>query len=477
MLRPSSLCVFSAVLLCGEPLQSGEWTRFRGADGAGVAPGQRIPEQVGVSTNLLWKVTVPEGISSPIIVGHRLFLTSHSGSTRNIHCLNAGTGASLWQQALEKQHDEIATRPAGPSTPTPVSDGQRLFVFFPDTGLSAWTLDGEPLWNRPADVSKTMHGLSSSLVCFRDHVYLVVDQLNDSSIAAYSAETGDEIWKQERLSGLTGGYSTPVIYEPPAGSPLLVTTGPFEVVAYDPVSGERIWWILGRSNAPCSSPVLRGETLYFCETVGEKLPMSMIGGLDANKDNRIDAVEAEKNEALRRLLKRIDDNWGNRDTVVDEDEWNKAFGLFEGKGGLTAISLTGRGDVSETSVLWSHQKGMPYIPGVLVDNDVVFAVNDGGIVTTVDARTGKEIHKGRLRQGNAEYYSSPVAAGGHVVMIDTAGVLNIISNQGDWKPVSHCELGEPCHASPAIADNRLYVRTAGTLFCFGEPAAAENGAN
>ena len=445
-----------------------DWPRFRGDSGGGVAADQTIPAEVGLDKNLLWKVDVAAGTSSPIIVGDKLLLTSHKDDQRLIHCINPATGETLWTQAVPKHHDEIATQPAGPSTPTPVSDGERVFAFFPDTGTFAWTLDGKPLWNRPTETSKTMHGLSSSLVCFDGRVYLLIDQLNDSSIVALDAMSGEQIWKQDRLSGLTGGYSTPVVYQPKGGKPLIMTTGPFEVVAYDPASGERVWWLLGRTNAPVSSPILRDDVMYFCEPVGERIPMSLVGDMDKNKDSRLDLDEIGTSEAIRRLVIRIDDNWGNKDSVVDEAEWNKAFGEFEGKGGLTAVSVTGTGDVSQSNVLWNFTKGMPYIPGVLVDQNVIFAVDDGGVVTTVDAVKGTQIHKARLQQGNAQYYSSPVAAGEHVVLIDTAGVLNIISNTGEWKPISHCDLKQPCYATPAIAGNRLFVRTSETLFCFGQ---------
>ena len=167
-------------------------------------------------------------------------------------------------------------------------------------------------------------------------------------------------------------------------------------------------------------------------------------------------------------MARIDDNWGNKDSIVDEAEWNKAFGSFAGKGGLVSVSLSGTGDVSDKNVNWTFSKGMPYIPGVLVDRNTVFAVDDGGLLTTVNAQTGEQIKKGRLKQGNGQYYASPVAAGDHIVLIDTAGVVNILSNSPEWESVSTCELGEECFATPAIGHNHLYVRTTQSLFCFGE---------
>lgn len=450
------------------PALAEDWSRFRGADGSGVADAQTIPGEIGPEKNVLWKIDVPAGISSPIVVGEKLLLTSHTEDQRTIHCFNAMTGAVIWEQFITKEHREIATPPAGPSTPTPVSDGEAVYVFFPDAGIFAWKLDGTELWRKATPVSKTMHGLSGSLVCFGDQVFHVVDQLNESFLCAYDAKTGDVQWKADRLSGLTGGYSTPVVYSPKDGAPLLITTGPLEVVAYDPETGERVWWIVGKSNAPVSSPIVRGDRLYFCEPVGEPIPMSMLEGFDTNKDSKIEVSEAATNEAIRRLLVRIDDNWGNKDSVVDEKEWNKAFESFSGKGGLVAVDVTGKGDVSESHVLWTFGIAMPYIPCVLVSQDAVLTVDDGGVVTTVDVATGKQIKNGRLKQGNGQYYASPVAAGDHVFVVDTAGVVNILANTPEWTSLSQCELGEECFATPAIAHNRLYLRTAKSLYCFGK---------
>jgi outer membrane protein assembly factor BamB len=467
MSRILTLCAALLCALQGSWCQANDWSRFRGTDGAGVAAEQTIPEEVGPEKNVKWKISVPAGTSSPIIVGDKLLLTSHTADQRTVHCFNSLTGVAIWEKAISKDHDEIATAPAGPSTPTPVSDGESVYVFFPDAGIFAFTLDGKELWTRPAEVSRTMHGLSGSLVHFNGLVFLVVDQLNESYICAFNATTGEMVWKTDRVSGLTGGYSTPVIYQPKDGAALLVTTGPVEVVAYDPATGKRVWWLIGKSSAPVSSPIIRGDYLYFSEPVFEPFPISILGGMDKNKDNMIQSDEASGNEAISRLIVRIDTNWGNKDTVVDEAEWNRAFESFVGNGGLVSIRMDGHGDVTNSNVRWTLGKGIPYIPGVLIDRDTVFVVDDGGVVTTVDAETGRPIHKARLKKGNGQYYASPVAAGDHVVVIDTTGVLNILSNSAEWQSLSTCELGEQCFATPAIAHNQLYVRTTESLFCFG----------
>lgn len=447
--------------------EAGDWTRFRGPHGTGVASGQELPSEIGINQNVVWKSPLPEGTSSPIMIGEKLFITSHSNADRTLHCFHASTGESLWTRSVQQGHDEIATAPAGPSTPTPVTDGKAVYVFFPDTGLYAWSLDGEELWKVLVPVSTTMHGLSGSLVVDDGRLFHLVDQLSDSHLTAYDASTGKVLWKQERVCGITGGYSTPVVYTPEDGDSLLITTGPLEVVAYSVSTGDRVWWVVGKSNAPVSSPMLVGDRVYICEPVGEPLPMSMLAPLDRNKDSILAVSEAAGNEAIRRLLIRIDDNWGDSDQQVNEEEWNTAFESLRGKGGLVCIDATGRGDVSETHVKWTYGKVVPYIPSALVIGDSVLTVNDGGILTIVDRESGKQTARTRLKTGNGQYYASPVAVDDRIVVIDTKGVVNFVANGEDWKSTFTCELGEPCFSTPAISNNRLFIRTATTLYCFG----------
>jgi outer membrane protein assembly factor BamB len=463
-----SFCVaICFVCSCSRFTQADDWDRFRGPHGTGVAAGQTLPQEIGTDKSVAWKAALPAGTSSPVIVGEKLFITSHTKGDRTLHCLNAMTGESLWTQTVQKDHDEIATAPAGPSTPTPATDGKAVYVFFPDAGLFAWSLDGVELWKQPTPVSTTMHGLSGSLIVHDGRLFHLVDQLSDSHLTAYDAASGQQVWKQERVCGITGGYSTPVVYSPKEGDAQLITTGPLEVVAYNVTTGDRVWWVVGKSNAPVSSPMLIDDRVYVCEPVGEPLPMSMLAPLDRNKDSILEVKEATGNEAIRRLLVRIDENWGDKNEQVNEDEWNKAWESLRGKGGLACIDVTGRGDVTETHVKWTFGKAVPYIPSALANSNWVMTVDDGGIVTVVDRESGKQLEKVRLKQGNGQYYASPVAVDDRVVVIDTKGVVNFVASGTEWKSTFTCELGEPCFATPAIAHNRLYVRTATTLYCFG----------
>lgn len=465
------LCLLTVTLaLAAQPdaILAGDWTRFRGNDGSGVAAEARLPDRFSLEENLLWKVDVPQGTSSPIVDGDRLFLTWFQDDTRVIQCVDANSGKELWQQSVDKAHDEPATPPADPTTPTPVSDGERVYAFFPDAGVFAWDFAGHLVWQRPASVSTTMHGLSSSLVAVDGLIIQVVDQLNGSFIMAYDAHTGETVWKNDRVSGLTGAYSTPVVYRPKNGGAQVITTGALEVVGYDAATGKRIWWVVGKCNAPVSSPVLVDDRLYFCEPVGEGIPFSMVGGMDANKDGKLQAEEGKVSEPIFRLIGRIDSAWGDGDNAVDEAEWDKAFGSLKGKGGLVAIKVGGEGDMTTENFLWSFRKSMPYIPSIITDDKLVLAVNDGGLITAIDAETGAQLNKGRLKKGTSKYYASPVGTADRVVFADTRGVVNLVTRAAQWETLQSVELGDPVFATPAIAGNRLYIRTTKSVYCFGK---------
>lgn len=463
-LSPSLLLLISFLI---SHAQAADWLRFRGQHGAGLVEDAQLPDQFGPDQNLKWKVSVPNGTSSPIIVGSKVFLTWAKEDARVIQCLDMTSGKELWQRSVSKDHDEPATAPAGPSTPTPVSDGQRVYAFYPDTGVFAWDLEGNQLWEQEASVSRTMHGLSSSLICVDEVVVQVVDQLNDSSITAYDSKTGKKVWAQERISGLTGAYSTPVVYRPKDGPAQIITTGALEVVSYNAKTGERIWWVVGKCNAPVSSPVLLDDKLFFCEPVGEAIPFSMLAGMDADKDGKLQQKEGKASEAIFRLIGRIDSAWGDGDNAVDKTEWDKAFGSLKGKGGMVAIKVGGEGDVTDANFLWNFRKSMPYIPGVAVDEKLILAVNDGGIVTSLDSQTGEQLNKGRLKKGTSKYYASPVGTADRVIFADIKGVVSVVSREAKWKTIHTLELNEPIFATPAIANNQLFVRTTSTLFCFG----------
>jgi outer membrane protein assembly factor BamB len=141
--------------------------------------------------------------------------------------------------------------------------------------------------------------------------------------------------------------------------------------------------------------------------------------------------------------------------------------VFSAENGLLAIHAGGTGDTTSKAILWKYQKSIPQLPSTLLYRGVIYIINDGGILTTVDPATGQALKQGRLRGAIDKYYASPVAADGKVFVIGLSGVLTILKAGPEQEVLSVNELDDESYATPAIADGRIYVRTRGTLYCFG----------
>ncbi len=161
-----------------------DWSRFRGPDGAGISEAAAVPAALDAEKNLLWKVNCPPGTSSPIVVGNRLFLTALRGDERLVQCLDGTTGETRWTKSVRKQRDEVATPPCGPATPTPAADASNVYAFFTDFGLVCYSHEGEDRWRVTLGPFQSFHGVSSSLVVAEGRVIVLVDQLQDSFLAA-----------------------------------------------------------------------------------------------------------------------------------------------------------------------------------------------------------------------------------------------------------------------------------------------------
>jgi outer membrane protein assembly factor BamB len=129
--------------------------------------------------------------------------------------------------------------------------------------------------------------------------------------------------------------------------------------------------------------------------------------------------------------------------------------------------VTGKGDVSQSHVGWRHGKGLPYVTAPLLYQGVLYSVRDGGILSTFDPESGKLLREERLKDALGSYYASPVAAGGKIYFVSQNGKLTVVEAGATWRILSTADLEEEVIATPAIADDRLYVRTEKTLYCFG----------
>ena len=136
-------------------------------------------------------------------------------------------------------------------------------------------------------------------------------------------------------------------------------------------------------------------------------------------------------------------------------------------GGLVRTRLNGKGDVTQSNIAWRYTKGLSYLAGALLYNDVLYVIRDGGILSTFNPQTGALLRQERLKDAIGDYYASPVASDGKIYVVNREGKVTVIRAGADWEPLSTSDLAEQVIAAPAIADSRIYIRTETTLYCFG----------
>jgi outer membrane protein assembly factor BamB len=458
-------------LACAVAAGASDWTRFRGPNGAGVSTDRGLPTDIGPARNVLWKGKTPKGNSSPVVLQGRVWITGHEGDERLVLCYDAATGALLWRKAVTKAFTEVINPVNGPATPTPASDGRSIFVFFPDVGLLAYDLDGKQRWRVPMGPFGGVQGMAVSPIYAEGNVVLLIDTPEYAYLAAFDAETGRQVWKADRQPGFLGSYITPAVYKPADGPAQIVVAGAVELTSYQAKTGERLWWARGVSYGPAAPPLIAGDSIYTLEPTGiEPPPFSqMLKQFDTNKNGKIELSETSgdkiNDKIMYRLFKSADKIIGNGDGVVTEEEWNRAFSSTNG--GLVRTRLNGKGDVTRTHVGWRYAKGLPYLTGPLLYNEILYVIRGGGILTTFNPETGELLRQERLKDAIGDYYASPVAADGKIYFVNKEGKVTVIRAGANWEILSSGDLDEQVIAAPAIADSRIYIRTEGTLYCFG----------
>ena len=156
------------------------------------------------------------------------------------------------------------------------------------------------------------------------------------------------------------------------------------------------------------------------------------------------------------------------DGSLSQDEWEYYRAALDSENGMLAIRLGGQGDMTEKSVKWKYQRSVPQLPSPLFYRGVLYMVNDGGIVTTLNHETGAVIAQGRLQGALGAYYASPVAASGHIFFVSERGAVAVLPPTGELTPVVVNDLKEDTYATPAFTDGRVYIRTVEALYAFGK---------
>ncbi len=390
----------------------GNWPRFRGADGGGVAQGE-VPLTFDVKSgaNIAWSAAVPAmGFNSPVVWGDRVFLSGGDDTKCEVMCFDVQSGKLLWRTAvpkLERDADEKQEAPdqSGMAAPTVATDGRRAYAIFANGDLAAFNFDGSVAWAKHLAIPKNAYGHASSLATWQDRVIVQIDQgeADDklSRLFAFDGASGTAVWEKERNVGAS--WATPIVIEA-AGKTQLITLALPWVIAYSPKDGAELWRAETLDGEVTPSPIFAGGTLFTISPTHSLQP----------------------------------------------------------------IRPDGSGDVTQTHIGWKAEDGIPDITSPVSNGELVFIVDSQGMVTCYDAKDGKKQWEHELGE---ECKASPSLVGDKLVLITAKGTVVVAAAAREFKEVSRSSLGEPAFASPAFAGGRMFVRGLKHLICIGAKGA------
>jgi outer membrane protein assembly factor BamB len=465
----------------------GQWPQFRGPNASGVAAAHNLPVEFGPEKNAVWKTDLPPGHSSPVIARGRIFLTAVEGESKAevspnkvadsgegklwTICLDQGTGKVLWRRPAPRPRREQYQVTNTAASPSPVTDGRSVYVFFGDFGLQAFDLDGKEQWRLPLGPFINTNGHGTSPILEGNLLLLLCDQDAGSYMLAVDKNTGRTRWKVERPE-ITRGYATPAIFRPKTGPVEVIVPGAYLLVSYAVETGEKLWWVRGMSWQPKSAPVISGDMIFVhsWENGGEaekptETPTfeETLEKYDTNKDRKI-----WRDELPERMRNGFVDLDLDQSGAVDGREWEFYRARRAARNSLLAVRHGGRGDLTGSNVVWSMQKFLPNAPSPLYDQGVLYIVKDGGILTSIDPANGTILKQARLSGAPGTYYSSPVSGDGKIYTTSLEGKVSVIKAGAQWEVLAVNTLDDECIATPAIVEDRIYIRTRSRLYCFAK---------
>lgn len=470
------LLTLTALFLAGTQLLSAQETQFFRADAGVAKKGHSLPVKFG-KEQTVWSTPLPDGHSTGCVVNGKIFLTGYMPKTRQLatYCLDAATGRIRWSRPAPAKRIEPFHRAGSPAASSPASNGKHVFVFFGSYGLICYDLDGNEKWTKPMGPFQDEFGASSSPVLADGLVILNEDHDVDCHLIAIDQKNGRTVWRTER-PGFTRSYSTPVIWKSDEGLQVVVA-GSLQLAGYDVKTGEKRWWVNGLSRIVDTTPVIDKGTIYVATwTPGgdttERIAMGPFSDAlkkyDKDGDGRIAHKELPKGAVLSRFF-RID---LDQDKKLDESEWKKHARVFElAQNVAIAIKPGGRGDRTKSQIKWVNRRGLPTVPSPVVYRNILYMVKDSGVITALDAETGKALKRGRAR-GGGNYYASAVAGDGKIYLISEDGVLTVLKAGADWSVISSHRFDSRIVATPVILDNRILIRTEKALHCFATKKGA-----
>ncbi len=421
-------------------VKGSNWSQWRGSNSSGVSDEGSLPGEWSENKNLRWKTPISgRGHSSPIVWGNRIFLTSdlegevvagakavehkiegqifvHPDSvgadrkhTFKVFCVDRNTGKLLWERtAYEGTVYDGRHRKGDYAAPTPATDGTHVYVWFggEGDGLYCYDVNGKLVWKTAVGkVANVGMGPGASPVLFENLVILQCDEDEGvkSFIVAVDKKSGKEVWRTPRK--VQASWATPLLVKA-ATRTELVTSGFEQVIAYDPKTGKELWQTKGLNSNAIPTPVAGGGLVFVAAGFPEK-----------------------------RVL---------------------------------AIRVGGSGDLTGSQNLaWMYEKGTAYVPSPILYGDYLYLTTDRGILTCLEAKTGKVMYEGGRIPIPATFTASPIAFDGKILLTSEDGDTFVIKAGAKHEVLATNSVGEPVYASPAVSDGMIFIRGEKHLYCIG----------
>lgn len=392
-------------------LSAADWQQFRGPTADGHADAAKLPTEWDATKNITWRRELPgNGWSSPVVAAGKIYLTTAvPGATRGDYslralCLDARTGAIVWDQEVFKEHGKKAPSihsKNSHASPTPVVDGEHLFVHFGHIGTACLNVtDGKVIWTQQTLGYHPVHGAGGSPILVGDRLIFSIDGTDKQAVIGLDRKTGQVAWQAPRnvTAAKPFSFCTPLLITV-NGQEQVISPGSNVVTALDPKSGKEIWRVKFDGYSVVPKPVFGNGLVYF--STGYDSPV------------------------------------------------------------LYAIKPDGKGDVTTTHVAWMTKKGVPRNASPLLVGDSLYLASDDGLLTCLDAKTGKQTWSERA--GKA-FTASPLYASGLIYLLDEDGLASVVKPGESFDAIAKNRMGERALASPSVDGDALLLRTEKALY-------------
>ena len=391
---------------------SGNWPTWRGPNADGISSETDLPIRWSTKENVLWRTPLPEaGNSTPVVWGQHIFLTQPiaDGDRRTLICIDRDSGRVLWQSGVQVGTDERTHRTNPYASASPVTDGERVICWFGSGGLAAYDYGGRELWRTDLGRHDHRFGYGGSPVLNGDLVFLNFGPGSREFVVAVNKKTGEEVWRHESPTpgedDIYGTWSTPFIAKWEGGAQLISALRG-ELAGLDPESGKVLWHTPTFGIQAKSSPVA-GEGVVV-----------MSGDMESSE---------------------------------------------------LAVRLGGKGDVTDTHVLWKRDPAKRRVGTGIIHNGYIYSVQTSGIADCVKLETGEVVWEERLRGsgGSNAVWSSPVLAGNRLYIMNQAGNVIVYRTGTKFEVLSLNSMDEPSNSSVVPSDGKLFLRTHKALWAIG----------